>query len=441
MRSPALLVFLVAQVAAADAPPARVIIHAGRLIDGQSAAPRTGVAVLVEGERIRAVGTPAELAQKAPDARVIDLGGATLLPGLVDAHTHVFLHGDVTAADYDAQLLKESIPYRAIGATAAARAALLYGYTTLRDLETEGAMYADVDLKRAIERGVVPGPRLFVATRALAPTGTYPLLGYSWELRLPEGVQITDGVDGLRRAVREQVKYGADWIKFYADRGYYETNRADRPLRSRVNYTPEEARAIVEEAHRLGRKVAAHAMGWDGIDAALLAGVDSIEHGVGMTDDLAARMVKGGVAWCPTISALLAVAEGRGGVFPRMTQLIRPAFARGLQKGVRIALGSDAGAYPWSQSPIREIELMVEYGMAPMAAIQASTSVAAGLLDPLCPADAKACPRSDIGVVAVGSYADLIAVDGDPLKDIHELERVRFVMKGGVVWKGPDARP
>jgi len=193
------------------------VLRCGRLIDGKRAAPVENAVVIVEAERIKEVGSG--LAVPA-GARVVDLGRATCLPGLIDNHTHVMLQGDITAADYDEQLLKESIPYRAIRATAAVRTALMNGFTALRDLETEGAMYSDVDVKTAINRGVIPGPRMFVSTRALAPTGTYPLLGYSWELKVPEGVQIVDGADNVRHAVREQVKYGADWIKYYSDRRY-----------------------------------------------------------------------------------------------------------------------------------------------------------------------------------------------------------------------------
>ena len=204
------------------------------------------------GDRIVAVGG-AEVAGRAPaGTATIDLGSATILPGLTDAHTHVLLQGDITAADYDEQLLKESIPYRTIRATAAARAALLNGFTTIRDLETEGAMYADVDVKTAINRGVIPGPRMFVSTRAMSTTGTYPLLGYSWELKMPEGVQIVDGPEEIRKAVREEAKYGADWIKFYADRRYYIA--PDGRLRSWVNFTDEELKMLVTEAHRLGKK-------------------------------------------------------------------------------------------------------------------------------------------------------------------------------------------
>jgi len=339
----------------------------------------------------------------------------------------VLLQGDVTAADYDEQLLKESIPYRTIRATMAARTALTNGFTTIRDLETEGAMYADVDVKNAIARGVIPGPRMFVATRAMAPTGMYPLSGYSWELQVPEGVQIVDGVDAIRKAVREQVKYGADWIKFYADRGYYLGD--DGRLRSRVNFTDEEMKALVDESHRLGRKVAAHAMAWDGIDAALRAGVNSIEHGHGMTPDLLDRLVKQGVYWCPTIFVGRYVAQGRGGVWPRMTELLRTAFGDAVKRGAGdlIVYGTDAGGYPWTENQAQELAIMVEYGMTPLQAIRTATINAARLLD----------QGAELGAVAPGRAADLIAVANDPLADIRELQRVRFVMKAGAVIPRP----
>ena len=415
------------------APPQITLVKAAHLIDGKSDAPHEGWGVLVEGERIKEVGPVAQLAAKA--TRTIDLGNATLLPGLIDDHTHVLLQGDITAADYDEQLLKESTAYRAIRATAAVRTALMNGFTAMRDVETEGAMFADVDVKTAIARGVIPGPRMFVATRAMAPTGMYPLLGYSWELKLPEGVQIVDGADGVRKAVREEVKYGADWIKFYADRRYYRTSDPKKPLRSLVNFTDEEAKALVDEAHRLRRKVAAHAMGWDGIDAALRAGADSIEHGDGLTDDLFDRMLKQGTFWCPTMYVGVYVAEGRGGIWPEMVELEKLAFQGAMKRGIRIAYGTDAGGYAWTENQAKELSIMVRYGMSPMKAIQSATSVAAALLDPLCPPQARECPGSDLGVVAPGKYADLIAVDGDPLKDISILEHVRFVMKGGAVFK------
>ncbi|HEU4730026.1 MAG TPA: amidohydrolase family protein, partial [Kofleriaceae bacterium] len=360
-----------------------------------------------------------------------------LLPGLIDAHTHVFLDDDVGPGVYDAILLKQSTAYRAIAAAANARKALHYGFTTLRDLETEGAMYADVDVKKAIAAGVVPGPRMQVATRAFAPTGMYPLLGYNWELSLPIGVQTIDGPEQARQAVREQVGHGADWIKFYADHGVYE-GRADRPVRSVVNFTPVEAAAIVDEAHRLGVKVAAHANGWDGIDAALRAGVDSIEHGQGLTDDLATRMVAQNVAWCPTMLAYQyaikkLAPDPRGWMAPHH----KAAVARAYRRGVRIAFGTDAGAFPWSMNPAAEAKLMADAGMPAMAVIRAMTSVAAALLDPLCKPGAKACAKSELGEIAPGKRADLVAVAGDPIKDITEVERVTWVMKAGVVWKAP----
>jgi imidazolonepropionase-like amidohydrolase len=431
------LACLACLVFASPAAAQPTILKAAHLIDGLADRARDGVAVLVDGDRIVALAPAAELVAKHPDARVVDLGGATLLPGLIDAHTHVFLHDDIGPGVYDATLLKESAAYRAIEAAANARTALGYGFTALRDLETEGAMYADVDLKTAIARGVVPGPRMFVATRALAPTGMYPLRGYNWELAMPIGVQTVDGAEQARKAVREEIGFGADWIKIYADHGVYE-GRADRPVRSIVNFTAAEAAAIVDEAHRLGIKVAAHANGWDGIDAALRAGVDSIEHGQGLTDDLATRMIAQRVTWCPTLLAYQ-YAVKKLGADPRawMVPLHKAALARAFKRGVRIAFGTDAGAFPWTVNPASEAKLMADAGMSPIAVIRALTSGAAALLDPWCKPGAKLCARSELGAIAPGLHADLVAVAGDPLADLTELERVRWVMKAGVVWKGP----
>jgi imidazolonepropionase-like amidohydrolase len=407
--------------------PKRILVHAGRLIDGVADAARTDQGILIAGERIVEVGPWAAILAKAGTAERIDLSAMTVLPGLIDAHTHILLNGDITAQDYDDQLLKESIPYRAIRATANVRTSLLNGFTALRDLETEGAMYADVDVKTAIARGVIPGPRMFVATRAFAPTGMYPLSGYSWELKVPEGVQIVDGADAIRKAVREQVKYGADWIKIYADRRYFVAD--DGKLRSWPNWTDEELKAFVEETHRLGKRIAAHAIGWEGIDAALRAGVNTIEHGDGLTPDLMERMVKQHVYWCPTIFVGAYVAPGRGGVWPKMVELEKAAFGEALRRGMLglIANGTDAGGYAWTEHQAKELDYMVRYGMTPMQAIQAATSVPASLLD----------AAQDLGAVAPGRYADLIAVAADPLKDITELQRVGFVMKGGVVYSPP----
>src|SRR5882724_4534257 len=410
-------------------PPAPqvTLIKAGHLIDVRAGRVLADQGILIEGERIKSVGALAAIERTAPrGARVIDLSRATVLPGLADCHTHILLQGDITAEDYVVQLLKESIPYRTIRATMAVRTALLNGFTVMRDLETEGAMYADVDVKTAINRGVIPGPHMFVSTRAFSATGMYPLLGYSWELKMPEGVQIVDGADNIRRAVREQVKYGADWIKFYADRRYF---LKDEALHSWVNFTDEEMKAMVDEAHRLGRRVAAHAMGWEGIDASLRFGVDSIEHGYGLDEGLMDRMLKQGTYWCPTIYVGAYVAEGRAAagapIWLTMRDLEAKAFGLATRKGVKIAYGTDAGGYVWTENQAKEFSYMVRYGMTPIRAIQSATIAAADLLE----------RSNDLGAVEPGRYADIIAVSGDPLSDISELERVKFVMKGGEVYR------
>ena len=408
--------------------PARyVLVKAGRFLDVRNGRALENQAILIENDRIRAVGSIEDISRTAPkDAHVIDLSKATVLPGFSDCHTHVLLQGDITSEDYDEQLLKESIPYRTIRATVAARYALMNGFTAIRDLETEGAMYADVDLKTAINRGVIPGPRMFVSTRAFSATGMYPLSGYSWELKMPEGVQIVDGADSIRKAVREQVKFGADWIKFYSDRRYY---IKDGAIHSWVNFTDDELQALVTEAHRLGHRVAAHAIGWEGIDAALRAGADSIEHGDGLDEGLMNRMIKSGTYWCPTIYVGVYVAEGRAAagapIWPVMRDLEAKAFGLAVRKGVKIAFGTDAGGFPWTENAAKEFSFMVRYGMKPMQAIQSATLVAADLLE----------RPNDMGALEPGKFADMVAVAGDPLSDVTELERVRFVMKGGQVFK------
>jgi imidazolonepropionase-like amidohydrolase len=403
------------------AAPQKIAIRAGRLIDGKSEAPITNALILIEDDHIvsvTAAGTP------PAGIQVIDLSKATVLPGFVDTHTHLLLNGDITAEDYDVQLLKQSIPYRAILSARNARIALEHGFTSMRDLETEGAMYADVDIKTAINNGEVPGPRMQVATRAMTPTGMYPLLGYSWELQVPKGVQYVDGVDGARKAVREQVMYGADWIKYYSDRRYH--FESDGVLHSMVNFTDEEAKAIVDEAHRLGKKVAAHAIGSDGIAAALRAGVDTVEHGDGLTDALIDEIARKGVYWVPTITVGAYVAPGRGGNWTRMVDLEKAAFQKALKKNVKIAFGTDAGGFDWKEiNQAKEFEYYVNYGMTPMQAIRSGTVVPAELLG----------WRDKMGTVEPGKWADLVAVSGDPLADITELQRVKFVMKAGAVYK------
>jgi imidazolonepropionase-like amidohydrolase len=405
----------------AAAPAKKIAIRAGHLIDGKSDKVTDNAVILVEGDKIVSVSSAGDV---PAGVEVIDLSQYTVLPGLMDTHTHVLLNGDITAEDYDVQLLKQSIPYRTILGARNARIALEHGFTTLRDLETEGAMYADVDVKTAIANGEVPGPRMQVATRAMTPTGMYPLLGYSWELKVPTGVQYVDGVDGARKAVREQAMYGADWIKYYSDRKYH--FEADGVLHSMVNFTDEEAKAIVDEAHRLGKRVAAHAIGSDGIAAALRAGVDTIEHGDGLTDALLDEMAKKGVFWVPTITVGAYVAPGRGGNWTKMVDAERGAFQKALRKKVKIVFGTDAGGFDWKElNQAKEFEYYVQYGMTPMQAIRSATSSAAELLG----------WKDKVGVIEAGQWADIVAVSGDPLKDISELSRVKFVMKGGVVYK------
>jgi imidazolonepropionase-like amidohydrolase len=409
------------QTAKKEAPPKRIAIRAGRLIDGKSDSAIQNAVILIEGDKIVSV-TPGGTAP--PGVETIDLSKATVMPGFADVHTHVLLNGDITAEDYDAQLLKESIPYRAILGARNAKIALDHGFTSIRDLETEGAMYADVDVKTAIANGEVPGPRMQVATRAMTPTGMYGPLGYSWELKVPQGVEYVDGVEGARKAVREQIMYGADWIKYYSDRKYH--FEADGVLHSMVNFTDEEAKAIVDETHRLGKKVAAHCIGSDGIAAALRAGVDTVEHGDGLTDAEIDEIAQRGIYWVPTITVGAYVAPGRGGNWTKMVDLEKVAFQKALKKNVKIALGTDAGGFDWKElNQAKEFEYYVGYGMTPMQALRTGTVVAAELLG-----------WSDkVGTVEAGKWADLVAVSGDPLRDITEVERVKFVMKAGVVYK------
>jgi imidazolonepropionase-like amidohydrolase len=397
----------------------RVLIRAGRLVDVVGDAAKSDQGILIAGDRISRVGPYTDVAASAGNAERVDLSRYTVLPGLIDAHTHVFLDGST----YAEQLLKQSIPFRTIEAVTAARAALGYGFTTVRDLETEGAMYADVDIKTAIDRGIIPGPRMFVATRALAPTGMYPLTGYSWEIEVPAGAQLVDGADNLRRAVREQVKFGADWIKVYADRDAYVGD--DGKLHSWPNWTDEEFKAIVDETRRLGRSVSAHARGWEGIDAALRAGVQSIEHGDGLTPDLIDRMVKQRVYWCPTIYVGVRPQPGAPPVRATMAELKRRAFGDAVRRGMGelIAFGTDAGGFSWTENPAQEFALYARYGMTPIQALRTGTTNAARLLG----------REKDVGTIAAGKLADLVAVDGDPLADPNALTKVQWVMKGGMV--------
>jgi imidazolonepropionase-like amidohydrolase len=392
-------------------------IHCGKLWDGKSDQAQTNVVIEVEGDKIKAVGAT------APNG--IDLSRETCLPGLIDTHTHMLLQGDVTAEDYDVQLLKESLQYRTILATVNARRALDYGFTGIRDLETEGAWYSDVDVKKAINNGVIPGPRMEVATRAMDVTGAYPLLGYAPNVSVPHGVQVVDGPEEGRKAVREQIMYGADWIKVYSDRSYFV--RPDGVLDDIPTFTLDELRAIVDEAHRERHKVASHAMALNGVHNSVEAGVDTIEHGNYIADADLKTMAARGIWYVPTIFVGEYVAQGRAQagapVWVKMLQIHEDTFRRAMKAGVKIAFGTDAGGFPWTVNPAKEFAYMVKWGMTPAQALHSATSSAAELMG----------MQDKVGTIEPGKMADIVAVPGDPLQDISVMEKVDFVMKGGVV--------
>jgi imidazolonepropionase-like amidohydrolase len=399
-----------------------IAVKTGRLLDPVAQKVRTGAVVVVQDGRIKSVGDAVP-----SGAQVVDASSLSVSPGFIDAHTHVLIQGDATAAEYDDQLLKESLPYRALRATRAMRIALEHGFTTLRDIGNEGAGFADVDLRKAVSNGIIVGPRLFVATKALAPTGAYGLGGtaYSWELDMPKGVQLCDGADACRRAVRDQISHGADWIKVYVDRAYFK--RADGQIRSLPNFTEEELKAIVDQAHRTNRKVAAHSMTPTGHAIALAAGVDSIEHGDVIDDATAKLMAQKKVYLCPTLTVSAFVEGPRSKTNPIWSALSKAAdesFRRALAAGVPIALGTDAGGFDWDKiNQAEEFKRYVDRGMTPWQALRSGTVVAATLLG----------KESELGTLAPGAYADLVGMREDPLKDITATQRVSFVMKEGVV--------
>jgi len=406
--------FFVAIFAAADQIYA---LKAGRLIDGQNAEVRRDVIIVIQGNEITAIG---EKAAVPKDAVLVDLSDKTVLPGFIDIHTHIMVDG---GDDYGANLYKNSMPFRAIQAVANVRQVLWNGFTALRDMESEGAMYTDVDVKRAIDGGIVPGPRLWVSTRGLSIAGRYVPADYSWELDLFKGLQMVSGTDECLKAVREQVANGADWIKIYVDWPTFIDK--DGGISGLTNFTREELTVMVNEAHRLKRNVAAHAISRDGIRAALDAGVDSIEHGCGFDDALIDQAKLQGAYWCPTL--LVFQDHSEKGETQKPNPLLEIEY-KGLnsayKKRLKVALGTDAGSFPWSINQAKEFELLVKkVGFSPMDAIKAGTSVAAELIG----------QSASIGHLAPGMLADIVAVPGDPLQDITALQKVMFVMKDGAV--------
>ena len=402
------------------------VIKCGAVLDVRSGQVNKNVVIVVKGNSIESILPSGTITNIKADT-IIDLSDYTVLPGLIDCHTHVLLQGDITSDDYDVQLLKSSIPYRTILGVRSCNIALQNGFTSLRDLGTEGAGYSDVDLKKAINNGVIPGPRMSVSTLAINSTGHYPISerDYAWELNLPKGLQEISGPEEARKAARQQIAHGADWIKIYADRGYY---KADGGYRSSPNFTTEEITAIGDEVQKSRKKMAAHAVTRDGIIAAINAGASSIEHGFGMDDECIALMVQKKIYWCPTIYVNEFVAEGRakaGSPINKYFSETEPAlFKKAMKAGVKIAYGTDIGGYDWNMPQTKDFEYMVKFGYTPLQAIQTATINAADLLNqPL------------TGELKIGNFADIIAVKGDPTKNVEILAQVKFVMKDGVVYK------
>src|SRR5690348_6926128 len=401
-------------------------IRAATLIDGLANQPRHNVLIVIKGNKIESV---TEHGNPPAGAAVIDFPeSVTVLPGLIDTHTHIFLQGeDPKVESYDDQLLKHPSSYRAARATVSVRRALEEGFTTLRDLETEGAGYGDVGIKEAINDGFIPGPRLFVVTRAISTTGGYPLEGYNPDIVVPKGAQLGDGPVELRKITRQQLENGADWIKVYMTHRSWVDKEGH--LVSQPTLTVEELKAVVDEAHGQQKKVACHAYSGIGLHRALDGGCDSIEHGLSLDDAAIAQMLKQGTWYVPTLGVYYTdwspenTEDGKRDRARASEHEV--SFKKALKAGVKIAFGTDMGGIPWTEPIANEFDFMVKFGMSPMDAIKSATSSAANLLE----------MKGDIGVIAPGAFADIVAVQGDPLANIDALKNATFVMKDGNVFK------
>jgi imidazolonepropionase-like amidohydrolase len=414
-------------VAAADSTV--VAIRAARLLDVKSGRYVEKPVVMVKGEQIEGVGT-----EVPTGAAVIDLGDRTLLPGLADLHTHILLQGDATSAEYEDQILKEYPAHRVARAVRALKIALEHGFTVMRDLETEGASYGDVALRDAVNEGVIPGPRLQVVGRALSTTGSYPITHFRPDWSFPTGVQICDGAEGCRKAVREHISYGVNWIKIYANTGGLRMT-SDGYVDSPPNWTKEEIEAVVSEAHAHRIKVAAHATSDTGTRIAVDAGVDSIEHGDSIRPEIARQMAAKGIYLCPTLTVSAYVAQPRAQagapIWAEMPKILAKSLDNCRKAGVKVVFGTDAGGFPWTQiNQAQEFEHEVRLGMSPIEAIRSATTVAAELLG----------WSGKTGVIEKGAWADLVAVKGDPLTDVSVLSHIDWVMKGGEVVRGAAGR-
>lgn len=418
-----LLIVLAAASAQAQARDSLLLLRPAAVWDGISDAPRAGWTVLVRGDRIAATGPAAEVGTPK-GATVVELPGTTLIPGLIEGHAHLFLH-PYNETPWNDQVLREPLALRTARAVNHARSTLMAGFTTVRDLGTEGAGYADVGLKQAIDQGIVPGPRLVVATRAMLVTGSYAPRRTDFAFEPPQGAEEADGIDGVMRVARDQIAHGADVVKVYAD---YRWGPHGETM---PTFTDAELHAIVEAARSSGRPVVAHASTPEGMRRAIMAGVETIEHGDGGTDDTWKLMKEYHITFCPTLAAGDATRQYAGwkkGVEPEPASITakRESFTAALAAGVTMCMGGDVGVYAHGDNA-REMELMVDYGMTPLAVMKAATSVNAKMLH----------WENRVGRVAPGMLADLVAVRGDPTRDIRAVRAVVLVMKGGVIERKP----